>query len=64
VCSSDLDWQLLPSSRYAQSRRYLLALAADQGLDLVAEQQAPLREDQRQPVPGLYLVLRRPTHPA
>lgn len=53
------DFHLLPSSRYAHSRRYLLALAARHGFQALRQQEKPLREDQRRPVPGLYLTLRR-----
>lgn len=53
------DWQLRPSSRYAQSRRHLQALAAAQGFQVLSVHEAPLREDQRQPVAGLYVVLQR-----
>jgi predicted TPR repeat methyltransferase len=53
------DFQLLPSSRYAHSRRYLQALAATHGLAVLRVTDHPLREDQRRPVPGLYVTLQK-----
>jgi predicted TPR repeat methyltransferase len=54
------DYRLLPSSRYAHSRRYLRTLAAAHGLAVRQLAEHPLREDQRRPVPGLYAVLQKP----
>ena len=51
------DYELLPSLRYAHSRPYLEALAARHGFVLRRLVEAPLREDQRQPVQGLYACL-------
>jgi len=57
--SGDPDYELLPSLRYAHSRRYLEALAARHGFVPRRLVEAPLREDQRRPVPGLYVCLAR-----
>jgi predicted TPR repeat methyltransferase len=54
------DYELLPSLRYAHSERYLRALAARHGFDVVKLIQAPIRDDQRDPIPGLYVFLERP----
>ena len=53
------DFQLQPSLRYAHSKPYLLRLAAQHGFDLIAMQSAPVREDQRETVDGLYVYLKR-----
>lgn len=53
------DWQLRPSARYAQSQRYLHALADGHGFQVLAIDAHPIREDQRQPVPGLIATLKR-----
>ncbi len=53
------DFRLLPSSRYAHSRRYLEALAARHGFTVRGVGTQPLREDQRRPVAGLYFTLQR-----
>jgi predicted TPR repeat methyltransferase len=47
------DFVLQPSARYAQSRRYLQALAARHGFDVRAIDEQAIREDQRRPVAGL-----------
>ena len=49
-----VDFELRPSSRYAQSERYLRALAAAHGLVLQHQQRRPLRQDQGSDVMGLY----------
>jgi len=49
---------LTPSLRYTHSPRYLRELAARHGFTVEAMVEAPLREDQRVPVPGLYVYLR------
>ena len=49
-----VDFELRPSSRYAQSERYLRELAAAQGLVLHHQQRGPLRQDQGNDVMGLY----------
>ena len=53
------DFRLLPSSRYAHSRRYLESLAARGGFIVRRIDEQPLREDQRRPVAGLYVTLQR-----
>jgi predicted TPR repeat methyltransferase len=53
------DFRLLPSSRYAHSRRYLETLAAGAGFTVCRIDEQPLREDQRRPVAGLYVTLQR-----
>lgn len=52
-------FQLLPSLRYAHSRRYLLQLAAAHGFESLAMEHGPVRQDQLEPVGGLYVYLRR-----
>jgi predicted TPR repeat methyltransferase len=52
--SEAADFELRPSSRYAQSARYLQRLAAAQGLVLRHEERGLLRQDQGQDVLGLY----------
>ncbi|NRF66996.1 tetratricopeptide repeat protein [Aquincola sp. S2] len=51
------DFVLRPSARYAQSRRYLEALAERHGFDVLLIEEQPIREDQRQPVAGLIVTL-------
>lgn len=51
------DLRLLPSLRYAHSEAYVRRLAQQHGLLVRAVVRAPIREDQRQPVEGLYLYL-------
>ena len=53
------DFRLMPSLRYAHSQAYVRRLAAQHGLLLRAVNQAPLREDQQQPVMGHYIYLQR-----
>ena len=53
------DLRLLPSLRYAHSEAYLARLASQHGFEVVAMKHAPVREDQGQPIEGLYVVLRR-----
>lgn len=55
----DADFRLLPSLRYAHSRRYLQRLAATHGFAVLAMRATPVREDQGQAVPALYLLLQR-----
>lgn len=52
-----VDFELRPSSRYAQSERYLRELAAANSLDVLQARHDTLRLDQRQPVAGLLMVL-------
>ncbi|SEA45611.1 methyltransferase domain-containing protein [Variovorax sp. YR216] len=53
-------FELLPSLRYAHSERYLRGLAADHGLDVVRLVHAPIRDDQRESIAGMFVYLRRP----
>jgi len=53
----EADFSLLPSLRYAHSERYLRRLAAAHGFDWIASSFAQVREDQRDPVPGLFVYL-------
>jgi len=55
----EVDFELRTSLRYAHSRRYLCALAAQAGFDVARLQAQPIREDQRQPIAGLYACLRK-----
>jgi len=54
------DFELLPSLRYAHSERYLRGLAARHGLDVVRLVRAPIREDQREAIAGMFVYLQRP----
>lgn len=54
-----LDFELLPSLRYAHSQRYVAALAARHGFATVRQVDAPIREEQRVPIAGRYVYLRR-----
>lgn len=51
--------QLLPSLRYAHSLDYVQTLATRCGFRFVAVHSAPLRFDQKTPVPGKYVYLQR-----
>lgn len=51
------ELQLRPSLRYAHSRAYIERLARAHGFRVRQAWEAPLREDQQKPVPGLYLLL-------
>ncbi|HSW04202.1 tetratricopeptide repeat protein [Aquabacterium sp.] len=53
-------WQLRRSFRYAHSERYLRALSAAHGFELLALQTASLREEQRQAIEGRIVCLRAP----
>jgi predicted TPR repeat methyltransferase len=53
------DLLLLPSLRYAHSEAYVRRLAHGHGLAVRDVRRAPLRDDQRRPVEGLYVVLAR-----
>ena len=52
AAGEDVDFELLPSLRYAHSERYLRALAKQHGFDVVQLIRAPIREDQREPIHG------------
>jgi predicted TPR repeat methyltransferase len=53
-----LDFELLPSLRYAHSEAYLRRLAERHAFDVVALRRDAIREDQRAAVPGMYVYLR------
>lgn len=62
ACSVELppagiDTCLLPSLRYAHSETFMRRLAERTGFRVREARQAPLREEQRRPVPGCYLWL-------
>jgi predicted TPR repeat methyltransferase len=59
-----VDFKLLPSLRYAHSERYLRALAARHGFDMVQLLRAPIREDQRASIAGLFVYLSRQSAPS
>jgi predicted TPR repeat methyltransferase len=48
---------LQPSMRFAHSRSYVEALASAHGFEIAAMSEHPIREDQRKPIPGLYVWL-------
>ena len=45
--------------RYAHAEPYLVRLATRHGFAVVTMARAPVREEQGEPVDGLYVVLRR-----
>jgi predicted TPR repeat methyltransferase len=51
------EFQLLPSLRYAHSEAYLRRLAAQHGFEILAMRRAPVRQDQREPIDGLFAYL-------
>ena len=55
-----VDFALRPSSRYAQSERYVRQLAAQHGFGITALQRETIRLDQRLPIEGLLVWLTRP----
>jgi predicted TPR repeat methyltransferase len=57
LASDGSELRLLPSLRYAHSGAYVERLAALNGFRVRQQWQAPLREDQRRPVMGLYVLL-------
>lgn len=50
---------LQPSMRFAHSREYIEGLASTSGFDVAAMAEHPIREDQREPIPGLFAWLVR-----
>lgn len=60
LAGDSVDFELRPSSRYAQSDRYLRQLAADHGFEVLQARHETLRFDQRQPVAGLLMWLCKP----
>ncbi len=59
LATDAVDFELRSSLRYAHSRRYVTELAAAHGLQLIDLHPLALREDQRQPIAGLCVVLRK-----
>ncbi|GAP37226.1 tetratricopeptide repeat protein [Piscinibacter sakaiensis] len=57
--AGEAGYRLLPSLRYGHSEAGVRRLAAAHGWAVAALDAAPLREDQRQPVEGLFVHLRR-----
>ncbi len=57
LAPDDRDFVLRPSQRYAHSERYLRALALRHGFEIQGVSRSPIREDQREPIPGLYVCL-------
>ncbi len=53
------DLELAPSLRYAHSLRYLNGLAQAHGFNVECIDERPIREEQRQPIPGRFVRLRR-----
>jgi len=54
---STSDFELRPSLRYAHSEGYIRRLAQRHGFDVIEIVHRSIREDQRQPIPGLYAYL-------
>lgn len=54
LASEEQDFVLRPSQRYAHSERYLRRLALRHGFEVRSMLHHPIREDQRQPIAGLY----------
>jgi predicted TPR repeat methyltransferase len=53
------ELELRPSLRYAHSEAGLRRLADANGFRVAALERRPVREDQRQPIPGLFAWLER-----
>ena len=53
----DTDVELKTSLRYGHSERYVRAMAEQHGFDVIKVLHQPIREDQRQPIAGLYVYL-------
>jgi len=54
-----IDFELRASLRYAHSQRYLRELAARCGFEVLRLHPQAIREEQRQPIAGLYACLRK-----
>ncbi|QJW85427.1 hypothetical protein HK414_25070 [Ramlibacter terrae] len=54
------DLALRSSLRYAHSEGYVRRLAAAHGLRVDAIERSPVREEQRQPIPGLFARMSKP----
>lgn len=52
------DFELQSSLRYAHSESYARRLAAAHGFEVLSMQRAPLRQDQRKAIEGLFFYLR------
>jgi predicted TPR repeat methyltransferase len=59
AANDSVDFELLPSLRYAQSERYIRTLAETHGFDVAALNQAAVREEQRVGIPALFVHLRK-----
>ena len=57
--ADNVDHELLASLRYAHSPRYLAALAAQHGFEVVEIVARPIRSDQRSGVDALFVQLQR-----
>lgn len=57
LATDDQDFVLRPSQRYAHSERYLRGLALRHGFEVRSVLRHPIREDQRQPIAGMYVCL-------
>ena len=53
------DFALRPSLRFAHSERYARRLAAAHGFEWLHALRTPVRHDQRQPIDGLFVFLRK-----
>jgi predicted TPR repeat methyltransferase len=59
LAANGQDLQLLPSLRYAHSQDSVRRFAEQHGLTVDDLRNAPIRHEQSQPVPGLYVTLRQ-----
>ncbi|MDB5858778.1 MAG: hypothetical protein JWQ76_2467 [Ramlibacter sp.] len=59
VEEADQDMVLRPSLRYAHSEGHLRRLAAGSGFDVTLLVRSPVREEQRQPIAGLFVWLEK-----
>jgi len=57
--ADDVDFVLRDSLRYAHSLRHVQAVAQRHALTVAACERQPMREDQRQPIDALFVVLTR-----
>lgn len=57
--SDAADFALRPSLRFAHSERYARRLAAQHGFEWVHALRTPVRHDQRRPIDGLFVFLRK-----
>ncbi|SFN03413.1 methyltransferase domain-containing protein [Variovorax sp. OV329] len=53
------EFELQPTLRFAHSERYARRLAAEHGFDWVHALRTPVRYDQRKPIDGLFVFLRK-----